>query len=386
MSVGCRAKPADRFYYKIDGKSMAKRELLIAAAFVALAVVAYQLTAPLPTPAPGRFSLTQLISSWRREIRGNSGRASFVHRDAIPAPPAVTELRLAAITSLTVVGERRPDIVYELTVQSTGADHAAALASAEATKVTRDEFGGILALRLQHPPDARSTTTMTIRVPARLAVRVEGIRHTAISEVGAVYLEAVVGDVQVSAIGGAVSGSHRNGTLVVTGAGSVNLSLTSSRASFVDIRGSVSLTARNGEAHLAGPRGGVDVSVTDLDLVIAHPRGPVRIGGVNGQVTVDRPQGETRIDGRRTDVTVTLAAAVPITVVTTDRPLRLLLDGPPPVTIDATATEGAAIDASEFGLAADRSERDQRLTHAFGDGARVALRTQRGAIVIGRSK
>ncbi len=364
---------------------MGRRELLIALAFVAVAIVAYQLTAP-ATPASAGGKIGDLLAEFRREIRGNAGRASVTHRGVLEIPRGVTELRPPALSTLTLVGEPRIDVAYELTVQSVAADDATARAAAEGAGLAEDAFGPVLALRVTHPLQARLTSTMTLRVPARLAVRLEGVRRAAVSHVGALHLEGFVGDAQISEIAGAVSGSHRNGTLTLAGAASVTLTLTGSRTTLSGIRGVTSVTGRGGEVRLTDPAGPVDVNGTDLDVAITTPRARVRIDASNGDVVVDRPAAETEINGRRLDVTLTLAAAVPVTAATTEGSLTLLLDGPPAVTIDAATSDGATIDASAFGVVAAPIDRGQRLAHRFGDAARVALRNQRGAIVIGPVK
>lgn len=364
---------------------MGRRELLIAVAFVAVAVVAYQLTAPASPASSGR-SFGNILNEFRREIRGTPGRASFTHRGVIDPLPGVAELRPPAVNMLTLIGESRADITYELTVQSVAADDAVAMAAAEGASIVQDAFGSVLALRLTHPPQARSTTTMTVRVPARLAVRLEGVRRATISQVGALHLEGFVGDAQISEIAGAVSGSHRNGTVTLTGAASVTLTLAGSRATLSGVRGATSLTGRGGEVRLADPAGPVDINGIDLDVSLTTPRARVRIDASNADVVVDRPAAETEINGRRLTVTVTLAAAVPVTAATVDGSLTVLLDGPPAVTIDAAASDGATIDAAGFGVTAAPFDGGQRLTHRFGDDARVALRNQRGAIVIGPVK
>ena len=77
-SVGVASRRADgAFYYKIGGKSMGKRELVIALAFIVVSAVAYQFTAPDPKPNEKGFSFSRFWNDARREIRGNSAQASF---------------------------------------------------------------------------------------------------------------------------------------------------------------------------------------------------------------------------------------------------------------------------------------------------------------------
>lgn len=363
---------------------MGRRELLIALGFVAAGVVAYQLTAP-ASPAR-RFSFGEAVAEFRREVRGNPGRGSVTHTGTIPALRAMTEVRLAAVGTLSLVGEDRADVAYELTVHSSGPDDAAAVAAAEGTTVSHDTFGHVLALRVVHPPQARSTSALSVRVPTRFAVRIEGIRRATIGRVAAVHLENVIGDLQLTRIAGTVSGTHRNGSLAVVGAGAVDVTVNGSRLSVSDAFGDVTIAGRGGEVEIVEPAGVVDATVADLNLEIVRPRDRVRVSGSNGQITVDRPRGAIDIEGRRAEITITIDAAVPVTASTTERTLRLLLDPAAAVTIDARTTGDGAIDASAMHWTAEPADRGQRLVARAGGDTRVALRAERGAIVIAQAK
>jgi hypothetical protein len=361
---------------------MGRRELLIALAFVAVGILAYQLTATgddSSSPAP----FSRLVTEFRREVRGNPGRASFTHAGTVAAPADITELRLPPVGTVAVRGEPRGDVAYELTIQAAGPDDRAALEAAREATVSSDTFGHVLAL--QHARQARSTAALTVRVPSRLTVRLEGIRRATVSDVAAVHLDGLVGDAQLSNVAGQVSGAHRNGTLAISGAASVDVTLTGSRASVESIRGSIGLNGRGGAVQIIEPAGAVDVHASDLDLILTRPRGRVRIAGTAGQVVIDRPDAATDIDGRRLEVTIILARPAPVTAVTTERTLRLLFDGAPPVTIDARS-EGGTIDARAFDLTPERTADGERLRHRFGDAAVLALRNAGGAIVVGRTK
>jgi hypothetical protein len=318
-------------------------------------------------------------------MRGNPGRASHTHRDVISVPREVTELRLPSTTSLTLAGEARHDVAYELTVEAVGPDDGTALAAAREVTLRSDTIGNVLAL-LPARRAARATTSLMVRVPARLAVRLEGGRRAHIADVASVHLEGFVGDAQVGNVAGAITGSHRNGTLVIDGAETVELTLTGSRATLRGVGRAVRLTARGGEVQIHSPGGEVDLSTTDAEVALVRPHGRVRLTGTNGQAIVDRPMAEITIDGRRLGVAITLATAVPVTAMTAERTLELRLDGAVAIAIDAATSEGGTIDATAFDLTPETVERGERLRHRFGDGAAVALRNQRAAIVIGRSK
>jgi hypothetical protein len=92
------------------------------------------------------------------------------------------------------------------------------------------------------------------------------------------------------------------------------------------------------------------------------------------------------IDIRRASVNVTLAAAASVVVITSESHLQLNLEGTPAILLDAAAW-GGKINAEDFSLEPETSERGARLKHEFGGkAARVTLRNSRGDIVIARAK
>ena len=193
----------------------------------------------------------------------------------------------------------------------------------------------------------------------------------------------VVGDVTLSDIAGAVTGSHRNGDLDDQPA-SASIELTLQlvtrdvrRAS----RGTRSLDARNGEceiADVARARSSSTIANVEIDDRRGHA-GPVRIGGDGGRVRRRAPARETRVDVRRAEVEVTLDAAVPLTLLTTDETLRLLLDGPP--AIDARRDrDRRRHDCTRpiFDCTPETSDRESRLAHVVRrrTAARASLRNR----------
>ena len=144
-----------------------------------------------------------------------------------------------------------------------------------------------------------------------------------------------------------------------------------------------SLDMRDGECHLTDSKGPVEIDEARAEVTLANHNGPVRIGGNDGRITVTNPLTETKVDARRAEVEARLLQAVPLTLLTTDDPLRVVLDGPLHVTIDAVATMGR-VQATDFDLSPENVEHDSHLSHAIGGrgGARVSLRNLRGDIVI----
>jgi hypothetical protein len=365
---------------------MGKRELFIALAFIAAGVVAYQLTAPPPKADGSGFSLSRFWTNARRGIRANTAQASFTHAGTLPVPPEAAELRLEGQVvpgRVKVVGESRGDIAYELAVDSTGPDAETALAYAKQVAIRTDDLGRAVTLRVTYPREGRQSATMMLRLPSRLGVLISGASGVEISNVAAVHLDNVSGDCAVSNVTGGVNGVHRNGSLDVADVSSVKLSLQRSRAKFERVEHGLTIDMRDGECHIVESRGPVDLDEARTDVAIDNPGGPIRVGGTDGTISVKNPRAESTVDVRRAEIEVQLSQSVPLTLLTTDEILRVLLDGPPHVTIDAVSNLGR-VQASDFDLTPESVEQESRLAHTFGaPGApRVSLRNLRGDIVI----
>lgn len=375
------------FYYKIGGKSMGKRELLIIVAFAVVGAVVYQLTAP-PATGTSSFSLGDIFKEVRREVRGSPGRGSFVHKATLPAPAALRELRLIGVAgTVQVVGEDRDAIDYEFTVESNGPDDAGAAELAKETRLERDALGDAIVLRARYPDPGSQTATIILKVPTRLGVRVESGRGITISNVATAHLEGNRGNVTLNGITGAVTGIHQDGDFTVTGARSVKLRLLRSRGVIAKVADGLILDVRDGDCKISDSAGALEVDETRADISISQHRGAVTVRGTDGRVTVDRPTTDTRVDTRRAEVEMVMDRAVTATILTTDEPVRLMLVGTPAFLLDAAATV-AAIQATDFGLTPEISAPDARLSHTFGSGSnvRVTIRNTRGDIIIRKSQ
>ncbi len=153
---------------------MGKRELLIIVAFVAIGVVAFELSAP-PAPESRGFSFARFFQNARRNMRGNSAVASTTLTGDIPLAATVTEVRISgANRGVHVVGESRTTIAYELHIESDGPDDATALDAAKRATLKQDDLGSSLALTVTYPKEGTQWGALILHVPARLAVRVSG--------------------------------------------------------------------------------------------------------------------------------------------------------------------------------------------------------------------
>jgi hypothetical protein len=194
------------------------------------------------------------------------------------------------------------------------------------------------------------------------------------------------GEVRLTGITGSVIGTHRNGTLSIADSASIDLTLQNSEATLERTR-TTRVTSRNGHCRISGATGVIEITTQNDEIVLVAPRGPVRITGSGGSLAIEDPGDAVQVDTRRTSVDVTLARAVPVTILTTDEPLRLLLRETPSFQLDAIATEGGTISAEPLGVVPETINEEHRVRHTVNSGSvPVALRNRRGMIVIGEVK
>lgn len=363
---------------------MGKRELLIIVGFLVVGAIVYRFTAP-PSTGTSSFSFRDIFQEARREMRGNPGQADITHTATLPVTAAVRELRLLRVTrNVQVVGEDRDTIEYALTVSSNGPDDAAAKTYAERTVFERDDVSDALVLGVDYPAEANQQTSLVIKVPARLAVRVEGAIGISFTGVAAAHVEgARAGSVSFTNIAGAVTGTHQDGEVTVSGAQSVKMRVLRLRSRFEKVPGGLVLDVRDGDCRIEGSAGPVEIDSTRGEIAIAGHAGPVVVRGTDGSVTIDGPQADTKVDMRRTDVEVTLTGRAPVTIITTDQTARLIVKETAGLLLDAMSTEGR-IQATDVNLTPETADTDMKLVHTFGTApqGRVTVRNTRGDIVI----
>lgn len=362
---------------------MGKRELLIILAFIVVGTVAYQISAPPAEESSRSFSFSDLFNSARREMRGNPASATITKAKVFPAPATLKELRLNGPVTMTVTGEDRADIECQMTITSNGPDDETAKAWADKVELTPDDLGNTLAVRASFPPEGEQEATLVVRVPRRLAVRVEAFRTAEVSSVASVHVEASRGKVTLTDVAGTVTGVHQDNTLTVKNAGSVKLRLLRLKASFTGVRDGLILDVRDSEATVAESAGAAEIDLARGEVTLTAHNGEATIRGTDGRVVLDHPAAAASVDVRRTEVEATVKDAVPLTLITTDNTARLRLDGTPRLTLDAAALDGK-IQATDIGLEATTDNRNAKLTHTFGapGGPKVTMRTTGGDIVV----
>lgn len=367
---------------------MGKRELLLVAAFLMVGALVYQFTATPPAPGERSFSLSQVLGKVRREMRGNRASAETTTTITHAVPATVTELRLneRGGVDITVTGEKRDDISAEFKVRSSGFDEAEAERLAKISTLKLDDAGGSIIGKFEFPEEGRQTATLTVRVPARLAIRLgAGSGDTTISGVAAVELLNARGESRVTNVSGRVTAMQTGGELRVTDAGSLKLTTRGSDATLERIRGESVLSFRQGEVkgiELAGPIE-LDTNGTDVTLEkLEGAAGAFRANAVNGTLTVRGLRMEGRIDARNAEVTVDIDRAAPLAIYAEGEDDVNVVAPDGGYHLDALAARGT-IRLPEGALAPAVNGPEQRATGPVGGGGpTITIRATRGDIVI----
>ena len=231
------------------------------------------MTAPDPKPGERSFSFSRIFSGIRDEIREHSTKATVELSGEIAVDAGIKELRISTPRSapLTVIGEKRTDVAYELPVESTGPDEETAKNYARKVALREDPLGPVLSLTLTFPEEATQTAKLTIRVPNHLLIRVENAGRISVADVAALELRNTAGETNVIGVMGEVRGSHRTGDLTITGAKSVDLSLASARLKLKGVKESTTLNMRSGECWIGESSGPIDATLANVEFtVVGH--------------------------------------------------------------------------------------------------------------------
>ena len=296
---------------------MGKRELLLVAAFFLVGAAVYQFTAPPRDPNRPRWSVGGIVESIRREVRGNQAQATAKIPSTIPAPHSVRELRImVGSVNVAVVGEEREDIEAELDVTSNAYDEAEAERTAKATRLKVDEAGPVITVSVDFPREGRQRASLSLKVPARLALRVEKNNELTVTNVAAVTVTGR-GDTTLSGIPGSVQATQRGSAITLSDIGALKLTtLSGAEAKLSDVKGDVTLSLQGGELHAEALAGSLEIESRNCDITleklekVRHGR----INAVNGELVIRGIQTELRIDGRDADIRVEQAAPAPLSI------------------------------------------------------------------------
>jgi hypothetical protein len=323
---------------------MGKRELLLVFGFIIVGVVVYQVTASPPAPGERGLSISRLIESARREIRGNRASAEATTTASHALTPDVKELRIVGVISdVEVAGEEREDIESTVHVQSNGYDEAEAREYVKQSKLVADRAASALILRMEFPRGGRQRGVLKVKVPSRLQVRVEGSASLKVSNVSGLEVEGTRGEGTFRHIPGKVDISHRGGEIEIEDVGAVEFTGRSGTVKVARVRGDTTIRMeQGGEVTASGLNGAVDMEGRNCDIDLedlSTARGPVRVNINGGSLKLTGLKADARIDSRNAEVEVAMAAPASVAIYSNGERVTLL---PPPggYTLDARVTDG----------------------------------------------
>ena len=367
---------------------MGKRELLLVLCFVIVGVVVYQATAPTPAPGERGLSLGRFIEAARREFGGNRAMIDLTTTSTHTLTAEVTELRITGpISEVEVQGEDRTDVESILAVNSRAYNDAEAKQYARESKLVADQTASALILRMQFPTPGRQRSTVKLKVPRRLHIRVEpGAGTLEVKNVAAVEIAGTRGEVKISQIAGRIQVSHRGGEVTIEDAGSLDFNGRAGSLKLTGVRGDTSIKMDGGgEISATNLAGSLDLESRNTEVRLENlesTRGPIRINSFAGSVTMKGLKSEARIDVRNAEVNVAMIAAAPVAIYTENDRVSLT---PPPggFTLDALVIDGEITPAeriSQLGLRASReNEKESRVVGAVkGGGPTITVRSTRG--------
>lgn len=373
---------------------MGKRELVLILAFIVAGAIVYEVTAPPLRPGQQGLSFGRVAQQIRQSVHGRPAHASAqsTRTDAVDASTAEVRINVA-LADLKVVGEDRGDVMSQFTVDSDGVDDQEAQRLAKAAVLRSERSGSGLVLQVDYPSEGRQRGSLAIRVPKRLAVRINNDNRSGnidVQHVAAVEVRGSRGTATVTDVDGDVTLTHRGSTpLNIARTGSVRLTAISGDAHVSDVRGPASIEATGSNVELANVRGPVDVKARNADVrlrSIAELQAPLRCDLQSGRLDIDGLQTEARIDGRDTEMRISVARAVPITVTNSSDDITIVAP-PDGYTLDAVATDGAVsiADGEHAGVAVAKAagDREQRATGPMhGGGPTITVRNRNGDISI----
>jgi Putative adhesin len=367
---------------------MGKRELLLVVCFLIVGVVVYQATAPTPAPGERGLSLGRLIEAAKREVGGNRAVADLTTTSSYALTGEITELRITGpISEVGVLGEDRSDVESTLSVNSRAYNDAEAKQYAQDSKLVADQTAAALILRMQFPTPGRQRSSLKLKVPKRLHIRIEpGSGTLEVKNVAAVEIAGTRGEVKLSQIAGRVQVSHRGGEVTIEDAGSLDFNGRAGSLKLTGVRGDTSIKMDGGgEISAANLAGSLDLESRNTDVTLQNlesTRGPIRINSIAGSVTMKGLKSEARIDVRNAEVKVAMTGAAPVAIYAENDRVSLT---PPPggFNLDALVIDGEITPAERLGQlglrATHENDKEARVVGAVkGGGPTITVRSTRG--------
>ena len=373
---------------------MGKRELVLAALFIAIGVVVYQFRAAPPPPGSDGVSFGGIVQKLKREVQGARETATATTSESRPVDAAVKLVRLnfPRANALTITGSDRDDIAVEMQVTARGFNEAEAKAAANGAKIAIEPAGDAIAVSTTWPMRQNSESgfitegTITVSLPRRLLVRLEPHSgRLAIADVAGAEVMGQRGETRIAKIAGHVALNHTGGRLEIESAPSLKLTARSSNGKIRLIAGAVSMETTGAEMQLDELAGPIEIEARNTELVFDAAKllkPPFRYNGTGGLLRVTGLRTESRLDGRNVEFDVTLAAAAPVTIYSTGEDIRVVAP-PGGYALDAVATEGDITSEDSSITATPGDSPDARASAAIrGGGPPLTLRATRARIDI----
>ncbi len=374
---------------------MGKRELLLIVCFVVVGVVVYQATAPPAAPNDSGFSFSRIVDHLRREIGGNRASVETNTKSVLAIDDSVTELRIVeTVHEVHVTGEDRDDVEALLHIASDAYTEEEARQFAEQTVLKTDKAASSLVLRIQFlkgRQTGRQRATLTLKVPARLRIRLESRPgELTIDNVAELEATNAGGDSKIRRIAGRAAITHRSGSLLVDQAGALKLVGRGTEIALSDIKGDVTINTEGGELEAKQLGGSIEIESRHAEVLLEgldKARGPVRVNAVDGEVTLKGLAADTRVDARNTELDISMSAAAPVALYNEGADLALT---PPPggYTLDAVVIEGRMLPEpmlDDLGLehtgGGDNTELRVSGT-VNGGGPAITIRTRHGDVTL----
>ena len=360
---------------------MGKRELLLLVVFVVLGVGVYQVTAPASEPdAPG-FSLSRIFQMARAHVQGDQVRKTVERTVTLAAPAGITRLTLQGPRGpVTIEASDEPDIQVKAQLMIGGIDEADVARQERAVAIDLKAEGADarFALRLDDT-GRRPSYEVRVRVPRRLAIRVEGGRgRVEATGVAGLELADYRGEIWTDGLTGPVTGELRQGRAEF-GTGTVVDLETEGVLIRADGAASVTLKSERGTIDLVDTAGPVTIEQDYARMDIRGSGGPITITGDGGTVTLREIAHPLKIAATRLTVTAELAQPVQTSIDVEDDTVELTLPREGGLNLEVAVTAGELRLPSS--LEATTTQDKQTLTTAIaGGGPLVKVDLSRGEL------
>ena len=370
---------------------MGKRELLLIVAFAIAGAVVYQATAPPAAPNERSLSISGILDKVRREMRGNRASAEETRDSTISIGRAVTEIRLAGnYAELTITAEDRPDVESKFHVRSNGYDEAEAKSLVAQTELKVDHAGPALRLEAKYPRPGSQMTRLTLKVPRRLPVNLEGgARRVTITGVASFASEGGRGEMVIKKVPGLASVSHRGGNVVVEDVGTLKLTARHCESRVARVAGEAAFTLEGGELEADSLRGPIELDARHADVALRKlqdAKGVMRVTVVSGSLRVEGLGTEAKLDGRHTEIDVEMSRPAPVAVYLEGDEIITLTAPPGGFTLDAVVTQGHLTVPDEYESISVQAAKNGEEQHAQGavggGGPTITLRAKHGRITV----